>query len=185
MFRDPLTLLPLEVGDYLYRFQTHQRMVHVYRCEVFYVKSRIVCAVPAAAGQGLKPTRLRQFNQVDHRDFQMVTTEEHLRTDLRRFCKLSGVQEVLPTVDQPEHPLHALLRKKALTMICICPKCGRQSGAVLPASGIVVCQFCPWTQMVSTYEVPTLHPRSSVARSLQPVLRGDEEAGGPWADHLG
>lgn len=101
------------------RIVSWQGKVYVYRCPVFYVKpnsGRLICGDGGeTAFQGLKPARLRQFNQQGGSPgcHVLLTTEDHYVADMAHFLRKSGLSEVVDRGQQPHHPLHDLHRKTA------------------------------------------------------------------------
>lgn len=114
IFRNGLELHP---GDHLYRIgKINGESLYVYRCPVFYClrrSARIMAAVSNGCSNGIKPERLRQFNQVTTGWYETVTVLRHLKEDARKFCHNLGIPyHDYTVVNIHDHPLWDLRRCK-------------------------------------------------------------------------
>lgn len=90
IFKNGIELRP---GDSLFLLTWYYGDLKVTRCPVFYCRrysGRIMAAVSNGCSNGIKPERLRQFNQVTFEWFEMLTVEKFFDVDLRRFCRHFG-----------------------------------------------------------------------------------------------
>lgn len=91
--------------------------ISAFRCPVFYVKpvsGRIICAVTGTVHQGLKPARLRQFNQWSGgRERVLLTTEDSFAADLERFQRKTGIHQQVVIREVSPHPLWDVMRGRA------------------------------------------------------------------------